>query len=194
MREPLNGRKVHRGAICGGTSRAFRSQAADSVSAMLACARALRCVFFFSTSPAQKRRHRLSAGITPMVDVWSGQSWVAGMYIVGRWPKKMAGEARDKGFTAAHYCVWISRLVWPRRAACAPRSNMVVPAWYWPISWVSESCKPYFFVCTEGNIIHGGLHYIFFAVQWRSAVARAMPARDTGRAYMRRVVCVFLGH
>jgi hypothetical protein len=51
-----------------------------------------------------------------MVDVWSGQSWVAGMYIVGRWPKKMAGEARDKGFTAAHYCVWISR---PSRLAAA---------------------------------------------------------------------------
>jgi hypothetical protein len=41
-REPLTGRKVHRGAICGGASRAFRSQAADSVSAMSACARALR--------------------------------------------------------------------------------------------------------------------------------------------------------
>ena len=54
-REALNGRQGHWCAICGGAARAFPSQAADSVSAMSACARALRCVFIFSTSPAQKQ-------------------------------------------------------------------------------------------------------------------------------------------
>ena len=104
LRAPLNGRKVHRGAIRGGTSRAFRSQAADSVSAMLACARALRCVFFFSTSPAQKRRHRLSAGITPIVHLWGDQSWVVGMYIVGQWPQKWPERLETKVLLFIYCC------------------------------------------------------------------------------------------